>query len=1171
MFCNKCGKELNEDVRFCPGCGATVGDAALGVLPPGVQPEQPPPPAYGQPGHQPPPPPAYGQPGHQPPPPAYGQPAGDATLGVPQPGYQVPLPQGHQPPPQGPKKSKAPLFAIGGAAAAVLVFFLVIFPMIGGNGPGIDDDDDWGDAINIEIGVEPPVGRDVPFVVGEAGFSTNDESIKMIEVNQGLSYGFDCDTGELYVMENFVGGKETAIFIDLDKPLDPKSEVKLTVERDGELVATLTDVELVDDSTLLFQPRDISEVGFWDQGAYTLTFTMDDSTAIRTTNFFKSSPLKVLAVPVLGNYDGEVIPCEGSWKTTARLLFATYPVSQAEMEFVLGPELDLSNDRYNLRTDAGQYNVWRAVKDLQTPDNEYTLIVGFVREPLKVEGGWAAGCTYGFPANIVVENNTGIVKTIAHEIAHCYYIGDEYPDGSMNTILNPPPYEMEGHDILTQQTSVGTKEKVVGGFSLGLEECGSLIYPKQRPYWVEERKLIQQDELTSFMGWSTGADESVFWITSDIWNHLLKVFTGQMNGNEPGYAAPDEGQGRYWGVCPNCNLDVYDPLLYVPCKDCFDYMPLTSNPLVCIGCGGRWPIEDYTDDDLYLDCPSCWELIWYRDFEAYNSGDGSLDKMSPEKMAEGQAPEKATVIGITGCFEPGGAFAPDQWFSYQASPRVVTARKGGAYSACVYDDKGKVLSKAYFDAVNKSQATYDMGTAPISNASIPVDVVLEFPENAAKIVIKEGDKEIYSRDVSQSAPTVAFTGLSDGQKLDNNVTLTWESPDAGSGELTYQIWYVRSTLVDFSLMEELFEEQGEEFPVQEDYYEEEEFLVANNVTGTSLAVDLSDYPGTERGWFRILATDGAKTGVGTSAFVEVPWKAPDILNVLPDVTQVKLTDIIEITGKVYDAQDGWLWSKGYEWYIDGEFWHNYGSYYFYQWPYMLKPGMHTITCKATNSAGLSASKDFMFEVIEDESELPDDWSRNDISLALRLGHYFPLNRLDAPVTRIEYAKMMNSLYATAIPDDFDRLPMPDILCEFNDMSNDPTDINYAYAYVMVGLGLMGVENMEAEEMMGITILRGDFNPYGSITEREAMQIFYKTIELAKEQTVATYEVLDEQEFLPTLEEWGLFDEPGGPNVYQAGEKLSKKKTMSRIARFSKFWFELDDKFYGWGEGKTDLE
>jgi len=31
MFCEKCGKELREGVKFCPGCGKVIEDAGANI------------------------------------------------------------------------------------------------------------------------------------------------------------------------------------------------------------------------------------------------------------------------------------------------------------------------------------------------------------------------------------------------------------------------------------------------------------------------------------------------------------------------------------------------------------------------------------------------------------------------------------------------------------------------------------------------------------------------------------------------------------------------------------------------------------------------------------------------------------------------------------------------------------------------------------------------------------------------------------------------------------------------------------------------------------------------------------------------------------------------------------------------------------------------------------
>jgi len=764
------------------------------------------------------------------------------------------------------------------------------------------------------------------------------------------------------------------------------------------------------------------------------------------------------------------------------------------------------------------------------------MIVGFMRNPTQ-EG--YLGYTYGGTATVVCESEPDLMATVVHEIAHCYIIGDEYRGGSLNDGLNPPPYGMEGHDIITREPAVGTKENVVGGSAVGLRGTGSVIYPQQRAYWVGGRELL--GTVTSYMGGGTGEDSFMFWTSSDIYNHIFKVFTGQMledpvDDDTTGSGGSDS-QGEFWGQCFQCYGDVYDPPLFIECSTCGEDIHITGDEFSCGECGTVYSIDTLTVEDLWLFHEACGYLLYLPAFQEYNSS-GS-NKTSGDEIV---------VLEIVGDIDPNGAFYPEPWFSYEATPAALTANREGEYSAAVYDAAGKRLSVAYFNAVDNAQITTREGIEETEGTEIPIRVTVKFPESAARVVILKGDKEIYSRDLSANAPVVAFTGLSEGQSISNNITLTWEGSDADGDELTYQVWYYRN--------------------------DEEQFLVAGGLTGTSYKADLTDYPGTDQGWFKILATDGLRTGTAESPKVSVPYKAPDILNYIPDGTEFKVTDLIEIQGKVYDAQDGWLWNEGYEWYVDGRLYENYGNFYFWHAPYMLAPGPHTITMKATNSAGITSSMDFNIEILADESDLPDDWPRSDITLALRLGFYQPLDRLESPITRIEYAKMMFSLYSLALPDDLPDdwiMPGANIMCEFSDMSNDMNDMDYVYATMVVALGIMEPKNAtyDVYEELDFTMAYGEFDPHGALTQREAMQIMYNTIELSRTQTYTEYTTMDESEFIPQLKEFGMIDDAGSFNAYAADEKFSKGLTMVRLARFVKYEFEMEDKDYGLDAGFFD--
>ena len=1083
MFCKKCGKELADGTRFCTGCGATT---QLEAGPPTGQPLSPPPqgqymaPPQGQ--YQPPSPPVTPQSQQQ------------AQYVPPQQQYQTP--PGHQqynqqysqyqtPPP---KKSKKPLFGIAGAAAAALVFFLVIFPMIGNS----NDKDTGGKGLDVEVFVNLPGGRDVPFEPTGGGFTTNDQSIGMIEINQGMSYGFNTDTGEYYLMDNFVAGKETAIFVSMDGPPDAKSEIMLKIEKNGEHVATLLPEETDDPTVLLFQPRDIAEVNYWDQGAYTFTFTNDDKYAVRETNFFKAMPMKILAVPILANYSGKIVGCEGEWMNSGAMLADTFPVAKADLEYVLGSELDLSDPVYDLNESSGRYYAWEALSNLQTPNNDYTLIVGFLREG--PNHGNTRGYTYGLPANLVCEPDGDMITIVLHEISHCYKIGDEYPGGSLNNILNAPPYLMEGKDIISRQPDAGNKEKVVGGNSIGLDESGSIIYEEQRAYSAERRE--QLGVTTSYMGWATGCPPYEKWITSDIWNHLFKCFTGQGGEKEPGMYDEDE----YIGQCYSCYGDVLGLNFFVQCLNCNIYTPVSNDNFSCKGCKTKFNFyESYTDDDLMIECSSCLELLRVNDFDQFNTGDGTI--MATEMSL-------VNVVEIKGWFETDGSFVAHPWYTYLAPPGFVTANKDGEYTLRVYDDKGKETSIIYFDAVDNSQETVIQGTTSIPEARIPIDIVAQIPDNATKISIMKGNKEIYSRAVSKSAPKVAFTGLDDYQDLPNKTTITWEASDADGDELSFELWYCTSNM-------------------------EQYFVVATNIQGRSYDVDLSDYPGSEGGYFYIYATDGVKTAEINSPMINMPFKAPTILTEQKEIPKIKITEEIYYPIEIHDAQDGWLSGDDVEWFLDGDMSVSVSITCVLQaWPYQLSPGIHTFTCVATNSGGLSVEKDFKFEIVFDESDIPDDQFKPDIVHALTEGYTASVKRIDAPITRGEFADLAFMLYyyinVGGLPQ-YDRDAIKD--CGSNDYSE----------FLMDYLGVMKADS-------------GYFNPQNSITQKEALIVLYQVHVLATNPGMILDEInYTEEEVVEFYKGMGIIDD-SGENVYNADAKLSKKIAFVRTGRLDKAVF-----------------
>ena len=187
------------------------------------------------------------------------------------------------------------------------------------------------------------------------------------------------------------------------------------------------------------------------------------------------------------------------------------------------------------------------------------------------------------------------------------------------------------------------------------------------------------------------------------------------------------------------------------------------------------------------------------------------DDETTRTSGDGTPGEQITVLEIRGAFETPGVFTADPWYSYTAGDSSLTSNKDGEYSAVVYDRNGQQLSIAYFDVTDDYQVTTEEGALYGSSIGIPIRIIIRFPDTASQVVIYWGDSAIHTENLSENAPTVRFTCLSEGQVLGDNVTLTWDARDADGDDMTFQIWYYR---------------------IMGDMY-----LVASDVKGNSLNVD----------------------------------------------------------------------------------------------------------------------------------------------------------------------------------------------------------------------------------------------------------------------------------------------------------------------------------------------
>ena len=1030
---------------------------------------------------------------------------------------------------------------IKGMLKKLLPLLLILSTILAISACGFDDWDDWDDtpdsSSNTTSGVEYAESIPVSFNEAQSSFVAHDPRVKMIEVNQSLSYGFDTDTGELFLMDHFAAGKETAIFVSFNESLKSvfgsgEPYGFLNVYRDDILLDSIPSAGTADFDSLYFQPRNMADVGYWEEGAYKFEVYLgnnEEAAATRTTNFYRSGTMKILAVPVVTNYGGRIARPSGEWQQGGTMVAATFPIARADVEYILGAELDLSH--IDITTDEGQYDVWEALSNQQTRGQDYDVIVGFVPNAIEIPG-WGAmlGYTFGQPAVIATEDDPEMMATVIHEIAHVYKIGDEYEGGALNPKINSPPYGMSGWYINNQNRTVyGEKRAVRGGNDIGLEGVGSVIYNEQRPFFVEGRTPLYNT--TSYMGSGTGADSFEMWVTSDKWIHKFRTFTGQrgggilsgdfvpgssVSGGSPsgggsGGSAPDsynycEDDGwfdSYLGQCSSCYMFILDdpePDYYIECNYTYGVftelkMEHFDNGFYCWFCE---QMEIVVYEDVYIECPSCEHLERFMCFDVRSCQFRASSPTVANANFRTAAPSQFMVVEISGFVTNRDEFVASPWYVFEADASDVDNNREGDYSAHFYDASGKLISIGYFDVDFNAMFRTTEGTKFIPWERASVNTWLRFPEQTARISIQKGDKEIYSTTLSKTAPTVAFTGLNDYDMLDNRVTLTWEA-SGEKDELFFEIWYI---------------------PAEDEFYN-----IASNVTGRSLTVDLSGYPGTNEGYFYIYVTDGVRTGEVDSPWIKVPFKAPEFIGTQQGTTSVKITEEIYFDAEIYDLQDGWLWlDDEVVWTLNGREFMSGSA--LWVWPYELAPGIHTFTATATNSAGMSSSRNYSFTILDDELDLPNDWSREYIKDALTNGFSLPLNRIDTPVTRRQFATLMTLMFEYMLEYDYD---YPDYIEGIvTDSGQDDYD-----QFLMVHLGLMKAPG-------------GRFEPNRPITEQEAALLMYRVSALADPDWFGSDE--SDNDILEFYLEYGIIDTSGN-NALNENQNLTNRLALVRISKF----------------------
>ncbi len=338
-----------------------------------------------------------------------------------------------------------------------------------------------------------------------------------IQINQALGTQSD----------KYVAGKDTVIRVLLANAVTPKAGTdQVVVKRGSDTIVTLDPVAADSTKVVDFVCPNRAACGDWKAGDYTFAATVGGATATATAKFQDRRPLKILAVAVKANYGpGDVRVPDERWKKQGEFMKQVYPIAPEDYKWVLGQNLDASDDKFNLKTDDGMKELWIALANLQPQECAanpkapvcYDLIVGFVKDRQGKDSN-VQGYTYGAPANIITESDEDAPATVAHEVAHVFKAGDEYDQmgGAFNCAVNNPPPTFVGRDWNNRENTTFRCEKSVAlPFPVG---TASLVKAEtDYPYEVGGRGALP--DMASFMG--SGIPQDKNWTTAELWSWLF--------------------------------------------------------------------------------------------------------------------------------------------------------------------------------------------------------------------------------------------------------------------------------------------------------------------------------------------------------------------------------------------------------------------------------------------------------------------------------------------------------------------------------------------------------------------------------------------------------------------------------------------------------------------------
>ena len=244
-------------------------------------------------------------------------------------------------------------------------------------------------------------------------------------------------------------------------------------------------------------------------------------------------------------------------------------------------------------------------------------------------------------------------------------------------------------------------------------------------------------------------------------------------------------------------------------------------------------------------------------------------------------------------------------------------RPSDEWKISLYSQKGSLLASHSFTPRT------DRGVGEEGDPLAAIQEILPWDEGTARIDVEYRGRQVASKPVSFNAPTVTVTQPNGGEVLSGDTaTARWDATDADGDKLSYAIQYSPDAGVTWE-------------------------TVAVELPGNEHEVALSTLPGSKSALFRVIASDGVRSGQDESdAVFEVTGKPPRAIVLSPKLhTSYSTGQQVVLAGEGYDVEDGVLGDEALSWSSDLQGDLGTGRLLALT---NLGAGTHTITLRATD-------------------------------------------------------------------------------------------------------------------------------------------------------------------------------------------------------------------------------